>query len=85
MKRKIHVRGPVDTGAIIDAAHYGFVSVSPEIAERLGAFRETAIEEEDIDPAFEVDLMLEEYWLLEEQEDALRSQRRTIEKGVTPD
>lgn len=85
MKRKIHVRWPEDTGAVIDAAHYGTVSVSPDIAERLGAFRETALEEEDIDPAFEVDRMLEEDWLREEQEAALRSQRRTVEKGGTSD
>ncbi len=85
MKRKIHVRWPEDTGAVIEAAHYGFVSVSPEIAERLGAFRETAVEEEDIDPAYEVDRMLEEEWMREEQEAAHRSHRRTIEEGGTPD
>ena len=85
MQRKIHVQWPEDTWAVIEAAHYGSVSVSPEIAERLGAFRETALEEEDIDPAYEVDRMLEEDWLREEQEAALRSQRLTIEKGGTPD
>ncbi len=85
MKRKIHVRGAEDTGAAFEASYYGFVAVSPELAERMGAFRETAHEEDDIDSAYEVDRMLEEDWLREEQEAALRSQRRTTEKGGTLD
>ena len=59
-KREIHVRGDEETGAIFHAAHYGFVSVRPELAKRMGAFHEPAHEDEDPEPAYETERKLAE-------------------------
>ena len=68
MKRKIHVRRDEEIEAIYRAAHYGPVPVPPELAERMGIFQETAIDEEDVEPAYEVDRILDQ---LEEEERTL--------------
>ena len=78
-KREIHVRGDEETGALFEAAYYGPVSVPWHLAERMGIFEETAVDEEDLTPAYEVDR------LLAEQEADDLAHPRTIEEGGTTD
>ena len=78
-KREIHVRRDEEIEAIYRAAHFGPVSVPWHLAERMGIFEETALDEEDLDPAYEVDRMLDEL----EADDLAHP--RTIEEGGTTD
>ncbi len=48
MTKKIRVRGPEDTGSIIDASHGDFIAVDPDVADRLGVFREKALSTDDV-------------------------------------